>query len=90
MFCVIFKLEFTRPCAIFSTFFFFLMGGRLEFVVERVLAKQEIRKKRYSLVREETSYSPILFAGSKVEIPVNFHHNFNADKVLMCQHFGPV
>lgn len=75
---------------LYSPLFFFLMGGRLEFVVERVLAKQEIRKKRYSLVREETSYSLILFAGSKVDIQVDFHHNFNADKVLMCQHFGPV
>ena len=45
------------------------------------MAKQERRKKGYSLVREETSYSPILFAGSKVDIQVDFHHNFNADKV---------
>ena len=45
------------------------------------MAKQERRKKGYSLVREETSYSLILFAGSKVDIQVDFHHNFNADKV---------
>ena len=45
------------------------------------MAKQERRKKGYSLVREETSYSLILFAGSKVDIQVDFYHNFNADKV---------
>ena len=45
------------------------------------MAEQERRKKGYSLVREETSYSLILFAGSKVDIQVDFHHNFNADKV---------
>ena len=45
------------------------------------MAKQERRKKGYSLVREETSYSLILFAGSKVAIQVDFHLNFNADKV---------
>ena len=45
------------------------------------MAKQERRKEGYSLVREETSYSLILFAGSKVDIQVDFHHNFNADKV---------
>ena len=90
MFCVIFKLEFTRPCAIFSTFFFFPDGGQVGICRRKGISKTRNKKKRYSLVREETSYSPILFAGSKVEIPVNFHHNFNADKVLMCQHFGPV
>lgn len=71
-------------------YFFFPVGGQIGICRRKGIAKQERRKKGYSLVREETSYSLILFAGSKVDIQVDFHHSFNAYKIVMCQHFGPV
>ena len=63
---------------------FFPVGGQVGICRRKGIAgmaKQERRRKGYSLVREETSYSLILFAGFKVDIQVDFHHNFNADKV---------
>ena len=71
-------------------YYFFSCWGQVGICRQKGIEKQERRKKGYSLVREETSYFLILFAGSKVDIKVDFHHSFNAYKIVICQHFGPV